>query len=351
MEHLLLHHALVGDTDRLAYEAAYLVERPNSVRPKLEEAGVTCHALGGQRTWDVRWLIRLVALVRRERIDVVHVHSPLIAAMARPVLRVLPHRPKIVYTEHNSWETYRPGTRWANRLTYGLDDARIAVSDEARASAPACRRRRTEVIVHGIDVGRVRAEVAGRGVARRDLDVGADDLVVGIVANLRPAKNYPRLLRAARSIVDSHPTARFVSLGQGPLAGEVEELRDELGLGDRFRFLGFRADAPHLMAGFDIFTLSSDTEGLPVAIMEAKALGLPVVATAVGGIPQAVTDGIDGRLVPPGDSASLAAALAEVLDDPELRARLGAGSAASADRYDARVAAQRIDEIYLDVTA
>jgi glycosyltransferase involved in cell wall biosynthesis len=347
MERLLLTHARLGDRERFRYSIAYLVERPSSLRPEFEAAGVPCHDVGRGRPQDPRWVARVVDLVRRDRVDVVHVHSPLVAAAVRPSLRLVPRRPRLVYTEHNSWADYAAATRLANRLTYPLDDAQVAVSSAARDSVPPSARRRVEPLVHGIELDRVRSLRGGRSAARCELGVGADDVVVGVVANLREQKNYPLMMDAARLVLRRVPEARFVALGHGPLAAELERRRDRLGLGDRFRFLGHVPDAPRVMAGFDVFALSSDVEGLPVAVMEALALGLPVVGTAVGGLPQVVDDRV-GRLVPPGRADLLADALVGLASDAGLRHELGAAASERADRFDARRAVARLEELYLE---
>ena len=147
----------------------------------------------------------------------------------------------------------------------------------------------------------------------------------------------------------AEPRARFVSMGQGPLAEEMALRRDELGLAERFRFMGFTPDPTRLMAGLDVLVLSSDVEGTPVSVMEAKALGLPVVATRVGGLPEMIDDGVDGLLVPRRDPDALAAALLRVLRDDQLRASMAEASATSAARYDASVAIRREDQRYLEL--
>jgi len=349
MERLLVAHARFSDKARFDYRAAHLVDRPHSVVDELRALGVPVDRLGSGSSVDPRWLADLVRTVRRERIDVVHTHSPLPAALSRPLLRTLPHRPRLVYTEHNSWDCYGTTTRLANRVTYALDDARLAVSDPARDSASPRLRRRTLTLVHGIDTAAVSAHHGDRTVARRELGIADGTVVVGVVANLRPEKAYPTLLRAASAVLDARPETVFLSVGQGPLQTELEQEHERLGLGDAFRFLGYRDDVLSVMAAFDVFTLSSDQEGLPVALMEASALGLPVVATAVGGVPSVVTEGVNGLLVAPGDPQALAHALARVVASPELRARLARGSAEAASRFDARAAVRRIEETYLEV--
>ena len=134
---------------------------------------------------------------------------------------------------------------------------------------------------------------------RAELGVGDEEIVVGTVANFRQAKRYDLLIEAAQIVVDRLPSVRFVAVGQGPLEDKVRAWHKASGLGDRFLLTGYRADARRVMSAFDLFTLGSEHEGLPVAVMEALALGLPVVATAVGGLPEAVDDGVEGRLVPP----------------------------------------------------
>ena len=147
------------------------------------------------------------------------------------------------------------------------------------------RRDGYEVLIHGIDPGSVRPGPLVRDRLRSDLGVADDEVLSLTVANLRRNKDYPTLLRAARVALDAEPGLRFAAVGQGPLAQEVAALHTTLGLGDRFLLLGFRRDVHDLMAAADVFTLASAHEGLPVAVMEAFAHGLPVVATAVGGLP------------------------------------------------------------------
>ena len=125
-------------------------------------------------------------------------------------------------------------------------------------------------------------------------------------------------------------------MGQGPLEKEIKELHGQLGLGNGFQLLGFRRDVADLMTASDIFVMGSAHEGLPVAIMEAFAAGLPVVATTVGGVPQQVRENVEGILVPPRDPTALAAALMKVATDSELRTQMATAATERASEYDIR---------------
>jgi glycosyltransferase involved in cell wall biosynthesis len=291
-------------------------------------------------------------LLRTGRYDVVHAHSPLVASVARVEARTLARgrRPAFVYTEHNRWPSFRTETRWANRLTYPLNDAVFAVSDDVKASVVASQRDRVEVLVHGVDVPRVRAAAARRDETRRELGIGPDDVLAVTVANLRANKNYPGLIGAARAVVDQGAPVRFVTAGQGPLADEIAALHATSGLGDRFVLLGYRDDTTRLIAAADLFVLASHHEGLPVTVMEALTLGVPVVATAVGGLPEVVTDGENGFLVTPGSVLALATAILHA-SDPEVHAVLAAGAGRTGDRFSNAGAVRRVEATYRALAA
>ena len=303
-ERLLCSAAAVRDRERFDYDVAYVLPWKSHLVPQLTDSGAVVHCLGrGDRTarvlLDPRWAMQLNRLVRSHRYDVVHVHSPLIAGVTRPIVHSLgSRRPKLVSTEHNGWATYAAPTRLVNRLTYRLDDAQFAVSEQVRASISRRLRRRVEVAVHGVRVDEVRALLSEREVVREELGLADDEIVVGTIANYLAQKAYPDLFAAARIAIDANPKLRFVAIGQGRLEAEIQSRASQSGLGERFRMLGYRPDAVRVLAGCDVFILASHYEGFPVALMEALALGRPVVVTAVGGIPDAVTNGREGFLVP-----------------------------------------------------
>lgn len=349
--------AAAAERERAAfdYEVAYVLPWKNHVVPQLADSGVTVHCLGRgsgrvRPMLDPRWAVRLRRLLRTGGYDVVHLHSPTVAAVARPIVRAMGReRPRLVATEHNGWDTYKTPTRVANRLTYGLDDAHFAVSEQVRESVSARHRDRVEVAVHGVRVAEVREHRSERAAVRAELDLAADQIVVGTVANYLPQKAYPVLLEAARIAVDADPRLRFVAVGQGPLEAEIHAEHERRGLGDRFRLLGYRADAVRVLAGCDVFTLASHYEGFPVALMEALALGLPAVVTAVGGMPDAVTDGREGIVVPPGRPDLLADAYQRLAKDEPWRVRAGEAAYERGAEFDIRRVVRRIEAAYAEL--
>jgi L-malate glycosyltransferase len=352
-ERLLTSMAAVSGGGRFVYEAAYLLPGKSHLAAELERAGVAVTCLDAPDERNPAWTARLRRLLADRRYDAVHVHSPYVAGLARPVIASLPARvrPAVVSTEHNVWWSYAAPSRVLNAQTCRSDVARIAVSADVRASMPASLRPGVEVLEHGVDLARVRAHADARDETRAELGVADGDVLVGTVANYREKKAYPDLLDAARQALDTEPSLRFVAVGQGPLATQIERRHAELGLGDRFRLLGRRDDAVRVLAACDVFTLASRNEGLPVALMEALALGLPVAATAVGGIPEAVDDGVHGVLVPPGRPGQLARAYVDLARDPGRRGAMSTEARTRSERFDARRAAARIEEVYADAVA
>ena len=351
-ETLIVLAARHRDRDRFRFVAAHLLPHDVALERDLRAEEVEVFCIGGTPWWDPRWLVRLRRLVKAQRIDVVHAHAPLVAAGARLAVVTLPRRrrPQMVVTMHNMWESHHQVVRLLDRVTWRLDDLRLTVSEAVRRSLPASASAAAVTQVHGIDVQALRGQ-ADRAAARRELGVADDDLVVGTVANLRSTKGYPDLIDAARMVTAAEPAARFVAIGQGPQLAELEAKRDAAGLGDRLRFLGFRSDAARLVAGFDVFCLASHHEGLPLALMEALVLGVPVVVTDVGGVGELVTDGLEGSLVPSGRPDRLAATLLDLLGDPAARADRGAAAARRGDGLDAAAVEVAMEQRYQDLLA
>jgi glycosyltransferase involved in cell wall biosynthesis len=267
---------------------------------------------------DLLGLIELVRLLQRERPDIVHASSSKAGVLARVAARLV-GVPVCVFTAHG-WAFAAHARlsarlyRWADRLVRPLTTATICVSErerEAGLRARTCDAARTVVIPNAVDV-------SGAPQARHDR---AKPLIVA-VGRLKAPKDFVTLVRA----LDALPARPFEALivGEGPDRRQLEHEIRRLGLAARVRLAGERGDVPELLAGADVFVLSSASEGLPMSALEAMAAGLPVVASRVGGVPELVIDGQTGLLVRPRDPDELAAALERLVGDSALRRRLGA---------------------------
>jgi glycosyltransferase involved in cell wall biosynthesis len=352
-ERLLMETVAAGDHDAFHYEVAYVLASADGLADAIAAGGTPVHGLGATRSADVRWLARLRSLVRAGDFDVVHFHLPYTAALGRLAVGTLGRRerPAVVYTEHSLWNKAAVVTKGINRLGVARDESLIVVSQAAHDALPDSLRGRARVIVHG--VGRTEADALTarrdevRGQVRAELGVPDGDLLLLSVANLRPEKGHDVLLEASRILVDRGVPVRVAAVGGGPIEEEVRARHRVLDLGDHVLLLGQRDDVLRLMAGSDVFVLASRQEGLPVTLMEATSVGMPIVATAVGGVPQVVTDGVDGLIVPPGDPVALADALERVVSDPGLRARLGSAAKVKSAMFDVTAASREIEGIYL----
>jgi glycosyltransferase involved in cell wall biosynthesis len=340
---------------RVDYEVAYLLAGQDALAPFIEASGTPVHCLGSGGNLDLGWMRAFRDLLLAGHYDIVHFHLPYTAALGRLVVLTLPRhrRPATMYTEHSLWNKVAVLVKMLNRATVRRDRALIAVSQAAYDHLPRDLQPRTRVVVHGVDLARSRSLAARRGEirasVRAELEVPPGALLVLAIANLRSEKGYDVLLDTAALLIEQGLPVRFAAAGKGAQLDELVARHRELGLGDRFRFLGHREDALELLVAADVFVLASHQEGLPVVLMEAGSIGAAIVATTVGGVPQVVTDGVNGLLVPPGDPAALAGALARLCSDPDLREKLGRQAMEDSSRYDIGRAAAEIEGLYWEV--
>jgi glycosyltransferase involved in cell wall biosynthesis len=203
-----------------------------------------------------------------------------------------------------------------------------------------------EVIRNGVDVERAPYGPEARAAARRRLGVADEELLVGCVASLYPKKDHRSLIEAFARLEPARLRAQLVMVGSGPLEADLRARAAQLGLANRVMFVGSVPDPPALLPGFDVFALSSRYEGLPNALLEAMAAGLPAVATDVGGVAEVLEDGVSGLLAPAGDVPALAAALDRLLQDGQLRLEMGRRARELAGRFDIREVTRRTSEVY-----
>jgi glycosyltransferase involved in cell wall biosynthesis len=347
-EQLLVSAARYVDSSRFEYGVAYLLPWKDALVGELKETGLPVHCLDGAK--GPMWIGRLREFVHKHRIDLVHSHSPYAAVGARVGLGGR-SGPRLVYTEHGVWDFYRPAIYWGNLLTFPRNDHVFAVSDYARTSIRYpnplrfLRMPPIETLYHGLDPSVVRRWGSSEGV-RQELGIGENVPIVGTVANFRPQKRHGLLLRAAAIVRRASPDVRFVLVGGGPLETKARREAKDLGLDGTVVFAGRRDDAPRVAAAFDVFVLPSGWEGLPIALLEAMALGRPVVVTRVAGSSEVVQHERNGLVVPPDDPPALAQGILSLLGDRHLRDRLGREARSRAADFDIRSAVRREEEVY-----
>ncbi len=297
---------------------------------------------------DPRGLFRLRRLLRQSRPHVLHchmVHANLLGRVARALAPV----PVVISTAHSIQE----GGRWrdlAYRLTDPLCDLLTQVSQAGAKRYCAeniSAEPKTVWLPNGVDLARFQPDGEDRERTRGELE-WRDRFLWIAVGNLREPKDYPNMLAAFAAVVKKRPEARLAIAGAGPLAASLERQAASLGLPGAVRFLGQRTDIPRLLSGADAYVLSSAWEGTPMALLEAAACSLPLVATAVGGNTDVIEEGHNGRMVPPHNPARLAEAMLAVMDMPaERRAAMGAAARAKAEKnYGHRAIVAKWDNIY-----
>jgi len=281
----------------------------------------------------IRQLIRLRRLMKRERIDILHTHdfySGLIGAAAARLagVRVVAAQRHLKLSDRR---VHQAGMRVIHRLAH-----RILVNSEAireRILKDDHSLQEKIVIVrngvHQAPVSRAQA----REVLSRELGTDEAAKLIGIAARLQPVKGHRFFLEAAASVLREQPDAHFVLVGDGPLRPVIEKHATNLGIADRVHLLGDRTDVAQLISAFDLLVLSSLHEGLPNAVMEAMAARVPVVATAVGGTKELISDGETGYLAAPGDSTALADRILFALRDPNSANVVEASSARIANTF------------------
>jgi glycosyltransferase involved in cell wall biosynthesis len=314
-------------------------------RQMVDDSGIDFLGLerhSGARIDD--WL-PLYRLLRRERFGVVHAHkfgSNVWGTLVGRLARV----PVIVAHEHTWSFEGQPVRRFLDRELIGRGSSVfVAVSEDDRRKMIEIEGVRPEKVLfvpNGIEPRRPRGSDV-----RAELGVPADAPLIGAVGVLRPQKALDVLVRAVAPLLEEIPALHVVIVGEGSERGSLTELIRSEGVGERVRLAGFRDDIPDVLAAFDVAVSSSAFEGSPLAMIEFMEAARPIVATAVGGVPDLIDDGVHGLLVRPGDVAGLTDALRTMLSDREAARRMGERAQERRRReFDLDVVVRRFETLY-----
>ena len=318
---------------------------------ELLASGVRVDACGKRPGLDLRALRRARALIRQSPDAVIHTHNAMAHYYAVLASLGLPVKCRI-NTRHGMGGRTRSGRQeWLYRQSLRGTDYAVAVCEAARQrfAADGLHPRRALLSVpNGIRLERFRpADDVARQSLVAELGLPTGSRIIGTVGRLQPVKDHALLLRAFAKVRVQVPEAALVIVGDGPLRAALEAQAEQAGLSDALRFMGDRHDVPRLLTGMEVFALTSTSEGYSVALLEACASSLPIVATDVGGNREIVRHGINGRLVPSGDTAAIATALIALLRGGEQAAAMGrAGYAWAQAEASFRTMAERYHGLY-----
>jgi glycosyltransferase involved in cell wall biosynthesis len=325
---------LATNLDSSRFRSLALLPSGSWLPKQLQARGIPTVIAQSKAWYDLHLPRVMRQLVRQERVDLIHSHLPdqnfyscLVGHLAAC---------KTVVTYHGTPGVFRNGrTRSAVKswVVRHAATAVVVVSDYlgrvlTQLGFPA---KKIVRIYNGVDIKQFACQAGGR--LRAELGFPANAKMVGMVANLRQSKGYEYFIQAARQVTEAIPEARFVAVGEkdDTIANQLDSLIRQLGLEDRCVFLGFRSDVPQILSDLDVFVLSSVSEGLSIATIEAMAAGKPVVVTRSGGPEEVVEEGRTGFLVPPADPSALASRICEVLRSPDLAATLSRNAQAEAE--------------------
>jgi glycosyltransferase involved in cell wall biosynthesis len=307
---------------------------------------------------DLVALIKLYRLMRRERPHIVHTHLAKAGFLGRIAAR-LARVPIVLHSSHGHiFHGYFSPRKtrvflMMERLCGCLSTRIIVSSDRLRdeiAGFGIAKKERIEVIPYGFDLAAFALQPRPVGQFRHSLDLPEGIQLIGTVGRLVPIKNIPLLLESLSIARQQNAEIHLVIVGGGELRVELETRVRNMGLADTVVFAGWQPDLLNVYADLDAIVLSSDNEGTPVALIEAMAAGCPVVATHVGGVPDLVTDGETGRMVPPRDPEALARALLALFDEPEKTSQMALRAQQRVlERHQARRVVADVDRLYQEL--
>jgi glycosyltransferase involved in cell wall biosynthesis len=340
------------DRGRFDPAAVCLKNGDTPIAARLRAAGIPVIDLNMSGAARAPRVWRLWSLLDEMRPSIVHAwlfHAVTAARIAARLAGV----PAVISSRRNI-NLGSPIREFVNRATSGLDDRVAAVSESARlieVSRARVSPEKVVVIPNGVDPGAYGAPTPEtRAAVRRSLGLPPETTLLGFVGRLHPVKGVDDLLRAARPVLDRFPTARILVVGDGEDRARLERLSSEVGVTSGVLFLGERTDVAFLLGGLDVFVMPSREEGMPNAVLEAMAAGVPVVATTTGGTAELVVHGSSGLLVTPGDVEGLSSAMASLVEDRFLSERLAAAARArAAAAFSIEETVRRTEALYEEI--
>ncbi len=342
------------DGGRFQVSVACLFAKPFALLAK--EAGISTVVFDMGSKLNLKIILALAAHIKKEGIDIVHTHgvrANLIGRLAAKIAGV----DHVLTTVHSvlAFDYARKLDRMVNwlseRLTRGLTAHFVTVCDllAGQLVGEGIKQDRVSTIYNGLELEKY-SRSNDPGNIRAELHIPEAAPLIGIVARLHPVKGHVFLLQAVKQALAAVPGLKLLIVGSGPDRQELEHYAGALGIADAVIFTGFRQDIPEVMHMLDLVVLSSLSEGLSITIIEAMAIGKPVLATRVGGTPEIITDGQDGLLVPPADAGALADKIIYILSHPDMAKKMGQAARLTVqEKFTAAGMARKTEALYAEM--
>lgn len=346
----LLLEMLESFRDNHNLHVAYFTE--GSLRQEVEAMGIPVTRLSTRGLKDPRAFLASMRLIQSFKPDIIHTHlskSDIVGQVTGGVLGV----PVRISSLHNT-DPWRKNPFWSRvmmMLTAGCQKM-IAVSGNVAEFVETWSDISSERLVtidNGISLDKFDPDIV-QPLDLSQWDIPSDKFIIGVVGRLNPQKGHSIFLEMAHTLLQQHDNLHFLIVGDGAIRGDLEQQAQALGINEGVTFTGFLNDMPVVLASLDILVFSSLWEGLPVTLLEAMAMKRPIVTTDVGGIPEVINDGQNGRMVTSGDPQALAEACSQLIEQPQIRQRLGeAGRTTIREEYDQHLMHTKILQIYQDI--
>lgn len=313
------------DKNRFDFHYIYFLPWKDQMAEAIEEAGGAVTCLPAKNNAGIFMNInKIVAYVKRHNIRLIHCHMPWAGIVGR-VAGKLTDTP-VVYTEHNMWERYHKLTYYLNKLSFGYQQKVIAVSGDVARSIHKNYGKRlptVQVVMNGVNTTKFSRSLITDKNIRSELKIDTAAVVIGIACVFRAQKRLTTWLEIAALLHKRHSRTHFIIVGDGVLSKEIHKKAEELFMSDYLHFVGLQAEIRPYLKAMDIFMMSSEFEGLPIALLEAMSMECMPACTSAGGIPELITDSENGILVPVDRPLELANRISACLDNPAEIKRLG----------------------------
>lgn len=313
------------DQEQFEFHYIYFLPWKDQVVKPIERNGGKVTCLSASNNIGIALKVpALVNYIQDNNIKLVHCHLAWAGIAGRIAAKVA--GVPVIYTEHNNFSSYHVLTKLMSRLTLPLNDLTIAVSADAeQASKQVVAHEKLQLVLNGVDTASFQRGVRAVELRQR-LGIPEDHVVVATVAVFRKQKRLDVFVRVAAGIAARHEKVSFVLIGDGPERAEVEELAKQAGLQGRIHFEGLQHNVMPYFDMTNIYLMTSDYEGLPIALLEAMSMSCAPVATNVGGIPEVVEDGVSGLLSPAGDVAALQQQVEALIHNKERRLEIASNA-------------------------